>query len=274
MLRENEFGENVDFVFTNRAQYKTEDNKILICDQLAESKVKIAQDTNSNLISEKEIELHKVDKLLPGMDAYTRGSTIDIYARKGSFGDTVDYSYYTFAIDTDNNEQTFDNINKFLSENNINDYRIENIGARQKMINNLLLLIQIFAYGFMIVMTLIALTNVFNAISSNVYSRQTEFASLISLGMSSKQMNLMSFYESLILGIKALFWGISIGLASNYIIFIGMKSSIEAMSYKVPWLAVIISILTTIIIIFLIMNYSVGKIKSQNIIATIRNENI
>lgn len=142
------------------------------------------------------------------------------------------------------------------------------------MINNLLLLIQIFAYGFMIVMTLIALTNVFNAISSNVYSRQTEFASLISLGMSSKQLNLMSFYESLILGIKALFWGISIGLASNYIIFIGMKSSIEAMSYRVPWLAVIISILITFIIIFLIMNYSVGKIKSQNIIATIRNENI
>ena len=165
-------------------------------------------------------------------------------------------------------------INKFLSENNINDYRIDNIGAREKMINNLLLLIQIFAYGFMIVMTLIALTNVFNAISSNVYSRQTEFASLISLGMSSKQMNLMSFYESLILGIKALFWGILIGLLANYLIYIGMKSSIEAMTYQIPWIALLVSILTTFIIIFLIMKYSVGKIKSQNIIATIRNENI
>ncbi|AVM42054.1 ABC transporter permease [Fastidiosipila sanguinis] len=274
LLGENKFGGNVDFVFTNRAQYKTEDNKILMCDQLSESKVKIAQNNNPNLISEKEIELYKVDKLLPGMDAYTKGSTIDIYTRKGSLGDNVEYSYYIFAIDTDNNEQTFDSINKFLSENNINDYRIDNIGAREKMINNLLLLIQIFAYGFMIVMTLIALTNVFNAISSNVYSRQTEFASLISLGMSSKQMNLMSFYESLILGIKALFWGILIGLLANYLIYIGMKSSIEAMTYQIPWIALLVSILTTFIIIFLIMKYSVGKIKSQNIIATIRNENI
>lgn len=274
LLVENELGEDVNFVFTNKVQYKTEDSKILMFDQLAENKVKIVQNNNPNLISEKEIELHKVDKLLPGMDAYTKGSTIDIFTRKGSLGDNVDYSYYTFVIDTDNNDQTFDNINKFLSENNINDYRIDNIGARQKMVNNLLLLIQIFAYGFMTVMTLIALTNVFNAISSNVYSRQTEFASLISLGMSSRQMNLMSFYESLILGIKALFWGISIGLASNYLIFIGMKSSIEAMTYQIPWIALLVSILTTFIIIFLIMKYSVGKIKSQNIIATIRNENI
>lgn len=274
LLEENELNKDVNFVFTNKVQYKTKDNKILMLDQLAESKVKIAQNNNPNLISEKDIELHKVNKLLPGMDAYTRGSTIDIFTRKGSIGDNIDYSYYTFVIDTENNEQTFDNINKFLSENNINDYRIDNIGAREKIINNLLLLLQIFAYGFMVVMTLIALTNVFNAISSNVYSRQTEFASLISLGMSSKQMNLMSFYESLILGIKALFWGISIGLGASYLIFIGMKNVIEAMSYQVPWLAVIISILTTFIIIFLIMKYSVGKIKSQNIIATIRNENI
>lgn len=60
------------------------------------------------------------------------------------------------------------------------------------MINNILLLIQIFGYGFIIVISLIGLTNVFNTITSNVYSRKVEFGSLMSYGMSQGQMARMA----------------------------------------------------------------------------------
>ncbi len=57
--------------------------------------------------------------------------------------------------------------------------------------NNLFTLIAIFLYGFIIVISLIGITNIFNTITTNMELRKQEFAMLKSIGMTSKELSLM-----------------------------------------------------------------------------------
>ena len=77
--------------------------------------------------------------------------------------------------------------------------------------------------------------------------------------------------ESLFMGIKSLLFGILIGIILSYLIYLSSDSDIP---YKLPIVAIIISILVVFILISLIMKYSLNKINKQNTIETIRNENI
>lgn len=152
-------------------------------------------------------------------------------------------------------------------------YSINNIAENVKKSNNLFTLIGIFLYGFIIVISLIGITNIFNTITTNMELRKQEFAMLKSVGMTTKEFNRMIRLESLFMGIKSLFFGIPIGIVLSYLIyhFLSKESGIP---YKPPVVAIIISIVVVFILISLIMKYSMNKINKQNTIETIRNENI
>ena len=45
-------------------------------------------------------------------------------------------------------------------------------------------------------------------------------------------------------------------------------------SFVFPWKAILISIAAVFIVVWLIMKYSISKVNKQNIIETIRNDNI
>ena len=66
-------------------------------------------------------------------------------------------------------------------------YDVYNIAENVHMMENLYILIGIFLYGFIIVITLIGITNVFNTITTNMELRKPEFAMLKSIGMTSKR---------------------------------------------------------------------------------------
>ena len=150
-------------------------------------------------------------------------------------------------------------------------YNIDNKEENVRIMNNLFTLIAIFLYGFIIVISLIGITNIFNTITTNMELRKQEFAMLKSIGMTSKEFKRMIRLESLFMGIKSLLFGIPIGIILSYLIYHSLDSNIP---YKLPIVAIIISILVVFILISLIMKYSLNKISKQNTIETIRNENI
>ena len=163
-----------------------------------------------------------------------------------------------------------DDLDDFL---NGEDYSVNNINENVKEMKNLYTLIGIFLYGFIIVISLIGITNIFNTITTNMELRKQEFAMLKSVGMTTKEFNRMIRLESLFMGIKSLLFGVPIGIALSYIIyhFLSKESGIP---YKLPTLAILIAISVVFILISLIMKYGVSKINKQNTIETIRNENI
>ncbi len=163
-----------------------------------------------------------------------------------------------------------DDLDDFL---NGEDYSVNNINENVKEMKNLYALIGIFLYGFIIVISLIGITNIFNTITTNMELRKQEFAMLKSVGMTTKEFNRMIRLESLFMGIKSLLFGVPIGITLSYIIyhFLSKESGIP---YKLPILAILIAVSVVFILISLIMKYGVSKINKQNTIETIRNENI
>ena len=167
-----------------------------------------------------------------------------------------------------NADKLQDELDSYL---NGESYNINNQEENVRIMNNLFTLIAIFLYGFIIVISLIGITNIFNTITTNMELRKQEFAMLKSISMTSKEFNRMIRLESLFMGIKSLLFGILIGIILSYLIYLSSDSDIP---YKLPIVAIIISILVVFILISLIMKYSLNKISKQNTIETIRNENI
>ena len=153
------------------------------------------------------------------------------------------------------------------------DIMITNLAEYAEQQKRIIILISIFLYGFIAVITLIGVTNIFNTITTNMILRSKEFANLKSIGMTTKEFNKMIKLESIMYGAKSLLIGIPIGLLGSYAIFKSFTNSID-FGFIVPWQAIIISVIFVFIIVGLTMKYSLNKINKQNIIETIRQDNI
>lgn len=178
--------------------------------------------------------------------------------------------YYNVYFDSTNASKLQDDIDKILKDER---YSVDNKEENVRIMRNLILLIGIFLYGFITVITLISVTNIFNTITTSMELRKPEFAMLKSVGMTTKEFNRMIRLESIFVCIKSLIFGIPIGLAISYVIYL-LLSQNEDLIFEVPFNGIIISSIFVLLLISILMKYSISKINKQNTIETIRNENI
>ena len=179
-------------------------------------------------------------------------------------------NYYDVYFDSTNASKLQDDIDKILKDER---YHIDNKEEYVRIMRNLILLIGIFLYGFITVITLISVTNIFNTITTSMELRKPEFAMLKSVGMTTKEFNRMIRLESIFVCIKSLIFGIPIGLAISYVIYL-LLSQNEDLKFEIPFNGIIISSIFVLLLISILMKYSISKINKQNMIETIRNENI
>lgn len=179
-------------------------------------------------------------------------------------------SNYDVYFDSTDASKLQDDIDKILKDER---YFVDNKEENVRIMRNLILLIGIFLYGFITVITLISVTNIFNTITTSMELRKPEFAMLKSVGMTTKEFNRMIRLESIFVCTKSLIFGIPIGLAISYLIYLLLSQS-GGLKYHVPFNGVIISSVFVLLLISLLMKYSISKINKQNTIETIRNENI
>ena len=174
-------------------------------------------------------------------------------------------------ISSSNADKSFDELKELFTDYEVHIFNMEEEARTQK---SLYILIAIFLYGFITVIALIGTTNIFNTITTNMSLRQREFATLKSVGMTNDEFNRMIRLETLFYCGKSLLIGLPIGILFTYIIYRLFNQGELVVKYVFPWSAIIIVCLILFILIFAIMKYSLGKIKNQNTIETIRNENI
>ena len=178
--------------------------------------------------------------------------------------------YYNVYFDSTDASKLQEDIDKILKDER---YSVDNKEENVRIMRNLILLIGIFLYGFITVITLISVTNIFNTITTSMELRKPEFAMLKSVGMTTKEFNRMIRLESIFVCIKSLIFGIPIGLAISYVIYL-LLSQNEGLKFEVPFNGIIISSIFVLLLISILMKYSISKINKQNTIETIRNENI
>ncbi len=183
------------------------------------------------------------------------------------------YTCNTLYIKTSNHEAYAKALDKYIDTYPDKKLIYTDIDAMVKQEKSMIILIAIFLYGFIIVISLIGITNIFNTITTNMNLRQKEFAMLKSIGMTKKEFNHMIRLESIMYGMKSLIIGIPLGCLGSYLLYKGFQINAE-MPFVLPYLAIILTIIIVTCLISLIMHYSFKKINKQNIIETIRKDNI
>lgn len=180
----------------------------------------------------------------------------------------IDFEIETVCIDSKDSDKTEENIGKINS-----DLGISNLDAHIREERSMALVVKIFLYGFITVITLIGVTNIFNSITSNMELRQKEFAMLKSIGMTRKEFSRMINLETIFYSVKSLLYGVALGLLGTFAMYKAFSVKVNENMY-IPTIPIIISAIGVFVLVYAIMKYSLGKINKQNTIETIRNENI
>ena len=155
-----------------------------------------------------------------------------------------------------------------------NHISVVDYAAEIESIRALVTIAKVMAYGFIILISAIAAANVFNTISTNISLRRREFATLKSVGLTSKGMRKMMTFESILYGVKSLMFSLPVSLGTTYLVYLVAADSGYEMPFYIPWDKFIIAIASVFIIVVLSMIYSIKKVSKENTVDTLRNENI
>ncbi len=149
-------------------------------------------------------------------------------------------------------------------------YNIQSANRSQQSINTFL---GVFVYGFIILISLICIANIFNTVSTNIALRRREFAMMRSVGMTPGGFNRMIRFESIFYGLKALLFGLPISVAISYLLY-QTEQGVLISGFTLPWQSYCFAVLMLLVIVFSTMLYSTRRIKKENIIDALKDETL
>ena len=175
---------------------------------------------------------------------------------------------------TDTPSQTLAELqNAILEEGVTMDYMIYNLSVAFDLFRNMSFVLHVFTYLFVFLISLIAVANVFNTISTNIRLRRRELAMLRSVGMSDRSFNRMMRFECAFYGMRTLQYGVPLSILLSWLIYRVLMSVEEMdMAFSFPWGALAVSMLGVFAVVFVTMIYATGRIRREHIIDGLRDE--
>lgn len=162
---------------------------------------------------------------------------------------------------------------KILSESVTANYNLFNVNRMMEDNTNMIFIANVFAYTFIIMISLIAAANVFNTISTNIKLRRRELAMLRSIGISERGFQKMMNFECAFYGIRALGSGLPLAMLFSWLVYKGIsEGGADDINFVIPWAGIGISIFSVLFIVFITMLYATSKIKKENIIDALRDD--
>lgn len=145
--------------------------------------------------------------------------------------------------------------------------------AQREESEHVILLISVFSGGFIALITLICMANMFNTISTSMALRRREFAMLQSAGMTPKGFRRMIRFESLFYALKTLLYGLPVSFCIMALLQLSLGSSIEV-PFQMPWIPLLCAVAGVLVIVGLTMLYAGAKLKKENMLDLLKDENI
>lgn len=213
------------------------------------------------------------DEILTGNNQYPETSFgvvayDDLIPSLGITDDESSSNLYYVA--TNREKSTRDKVKKVAEENNLSV--IDSIDEAQKL-EQTMNVMKIFVYGFIVVISLVSVTNIINTISTNINLRKREFAIIKSIGVTPQGFKKMIYMESILYGILSLLYGIPIGICMNVLMNRILEGMITVQTL-IPYKSILICIISIFIITFIASYIPLKKISKENIIDNIRQESI
>ena len=177
------------------------------------------------------------------------------------------------GIQTDNHAIVTQKLEKIKKDNGWSADQIYDFDRDRQNNRMFILVINVFSYGFILLIGVISIANVFNTISTNIILRRKEFAMLRSVGMSEKGFQRMLNYECLIYGGRSLAIGLPISFIFSFFIHYVINQMVQV-DYFIPYISVLLAIAMVFVVVFITMLYTTRKIRRNNVIEELRIENI
>jgi putative ABC transport system permease protein len=160
-----------------------------------------------------------------------------------------------------------------MESNNILDSYLYNVHSEARTERNRNMFLGVLIYGFITLITLICIANIFNTVSTNIALRRKEFAMLRSVGMTPASFRKMIRYESIFYGLKGLMYGLPLSLAMAYILY-RINRTVMDFAFTLPWKSYAAAILMILAIVLATMLYASAKVRKENIVETLKEENL
>ena len=215
-----------------------------------------------------------VDEPPLGIDIYMGNALIFMYPKsaleticKSSEGAEIQM-FFT----SDNPQKSYREMCKVLQQKKLSTDSINNVAEQVNASRAMMTVLSVFSYGFIILISLIAAANVFNTISTNISLRRREFAMLRSVGMTQKEFMRMMNFECILYGAKGILYGVPVAIGVTFLIYRVLSGGI-AQGFYIPWYSVVIAMGSVFIVVFSTMLYSMSKVRKDNVVETLRNEN-
>ncbi|WP_167958986.1 ABC transporter permease [Anaerosporobacter faecicola] len=183
--------------------------------------------------------------------------------------DEVSYSYYLNTTSPSNVEDEI--VSALLQKNISSTYAIYNQANDVIRNNQITTVFSVFAYGFITLISLICIANLFNTISTSFALRRREFAMLKSIGMTPQVFRRMIQMESLMYGIKACLFGVPISIGMT----LWIKKAVSynfTRSYQFPIMTYVVGIAAVFVVVGVAMLYSGRKVRKENIVEGLKTE--
>ena len=202
-------------------------------------------------------------------------NTIDVYVPASMYfekaqehlnRDALSYNYGLFTVG--NTEGLRDRISDLTTYGEYHNCVVSDISQARDAMDAVSLMLTTAMYGFTILLTLIAIANIVNTISTAIQLRRQEFAMFRSVGMEEKGIKKMLLLETALYGLRALIIGMPISALISYLMFGVIESKVFAFELNYPMYLIVL--LGVFAIIGLSMLLSAGRIKDDNIIEALK----
>ena len=194
------------------------------------------------------------------------------YPQELAKGNAVSYArYYITAQDHDD---VYNRVSDVLDEvqNGISHTGYDAAAQAQTM-QALKVVVMTFGYGFITLITLISVMNIINTISSGMEERRREFAMIKSVGMTPRSFKKSIYLENIRYGVMALVWGLPVSLGLDLLMYKVLGSSFDY-GYTFRWYYYLAAALVVFAVIGMALLYALDKIKKDNIIETLKRDDI
>jgi putative ABC transport system permease protein len=246
--------------------------------------VSVVPETNGNPMTEQwqNIDLTFVDTYPidpPPLQSSTQSPTVFMvvapYSLIEKFETADTYAIVGMTFHSKNPSQSGTEMETILQNAGITSgYTICNVSTILEQFRSLTFVVDVFTYVFVIMISLIAVANVFNTISTNIRLRRRELAMLRSVGMSDRDFQKMMNFECIFYGMRTLLFSVPIAGIISWLIYEGIVAveKIDNFHYVFPWGSMAISMFSVLFIVFITMLYAISKIKKENIIDALRDD--
>jgi len=178
---------------------------------------------------------------------------------------------YTYAVEAPNHEEVTERIREMLENDGYQSYSCYDVARNLQVMMTVLSLLKTIMYGFAILLSLIAATNIANTISTGVLMRRKEFAMFRSVGMTNGGVKKMLFLETFFYGFFALIIAVPVSVVISFIMYQSL-GNMATVPFEVNVPTYLFISLGVFALIGLSMLMSTSTIKNDSIIEGLRED--